>query len=57
MLMVLAWASVQADDLKIADDFESGNLVSADTFNHILDTKEDINRTVVDYVLKARKPP
>ncbi len=48
ILMVFAWASVQADELKVADDFESGDLVSADTFNQIFDTLEKINRTVVD---------
>ena len=48
ILMVFAWTSVQADDLKVADDFESGDLVSADTFNQIFDTLEKINRTVVD---------
>ena len=37
-----------ADDLKVADDFESGDLVSADTFNQIFDTLENINRTVTD---------
>ena len=31
VLTVFAWSTVQADDLKIVDDFESGNLVSADT--------------------------
>ena len=46
--MVFAWTSVQADDLKVADDFESGDLVSAETFNQIFDTLEKINRTVVD---------
>lgn len=46
--MVFAWTSVQADDLKVADDFKSGDLVSADTFNQIFDTLEKINRTVVD---------
>ncbi len=48
VLVVFAWASVQADDLKIADDFKSGDLVSADTFNQIFDTIEKINRTVKD---------
>ena len=48
ILMVFAWAGVQADDLKVADDFESGDLVSADTFNQIFDTLEKINRAVVD---------
>ena len=46
--MAAAWTSVQADDLKIADDFKSGDLVSADTFNQIFDTIEKINRTVKD---------
>jgi len=40
--------SSYADDLKVADDFKSGDLVSADTFNQIFDTIEKINRTVVD---------
>ncbi|MDC1322805.1 Ig-like domain-containing protein, partial [Pseudomonadales bacterium] len=35
-------------DLKVADDFKSGDLVSADTFNQIFDTLESINRTVTD---------
>ena len=48
ILMTAAWTSVQADDLKIADDFKSGDLVSADTFNQIFDTIEKINRTVKD---------
>lgn len=48
ILMVFAWTSVQADDLKVADDFESGDLVSAETFNQIFDTLEKINRTVKD---------
>ncbi|MDB9756614.1 hypothetical protein OAB62_02920 [Pseudomonadales bacterium] len=37
-----------ADDLKVADDFKSGDLVSADTFNQIFGTLEQINRTVID---------
>ena len=47
---LLAFASVSsyADDLKVADDFKTGDLVSADTFNQIFDTIEKINRTVVD---------
>jgi hypothetical protein len=47
---LLAFASIgsYADDLKVADDFKSGDLVSADTFNQIFDTIEKINRTVVD---------
>ena len=47
-LIALLCINTYADDLKIADDFESGDLVSADTFNQIFDTIENINRTVVD---------
>ena len=47
-LTALLCINTYADDLKIADDFESGDLVSADTFNQIFDTIERINRTVVD---------
>ena len=47
-LIALVYVSSYADDLKIADDFKSGDLVSADTFNQIFDTIEKINRTVVD---------
>jgi len=47
-LLAFACFSSFADDLKVADDFKSGDLVSADTFNQIFDTIENINRTVVD---------
>jgi hypothetical protein len=47
-LLAFACISSYADDLKVADDFKSGDLVSADTFNQIFDTLEQINRTVVD---------
>jgi hypothetical protein len=47
-LLAFACISSHADDLIIADDFKSGDLVSADTFNQIFDTIEKINRTVVD---------
>ena len=47
-LIALLCINTYADDLKVADDFESGDLVSADTFNQIFDTIEKINRTVVD---------
>jgi hypothetical protein len=47
-LLAFACISSHADDLKVADDFEPGDLVSADTFNQIFDTIEKINRTVVD---------
>ncbi|MDC1322906.1 fibronectin type III domain-containing protein, partial [Pseudomonadales bacterium] len=47
-LLAFVCISSYADDLKVADDFKSGDLVSADTFNQIFDTIEKINRTVVD---------
>ena len=47
-LLAFTCISSYADDLKVADDFKSGDLVSADTFNQIFDTLEQINRTVVD---------
>ena len=47
-LLAFACVSSYADDLKVADDFKSGDLVSADTFNQIFATIEKINRTVVD---------
>jgi hypothetical protein len=47
-LLAFTCISSFADDLKVADDFKSGDLVSADTFNQIFDTIEKINRTVVD---------
>ena len=47
-LLAFTCLSSFADDLKVADDFKSGDLVSADTFNQIFDTIEKINRTVVD---------
>ena len=36
-----------SEDLIIADDFQEGDLLSAETFNQIFDTIEKINRTVV----------
>jgi hypothetical protein len=48
MLLAFAGISSHADDLIIADDFKSGDLVSADTFNQIFDTIEKVNRTIVD---------
>ena len=36
-----------SEDLKIADDFQEGDLISAETFNQIFDTIEKINRTIV----------
>ncbi len=37
---------VSSEDLKIAEDFKEGDIVSAETFNQIFDTIEKINRTV-----------
>ena len=34
-----------SDDLKIAEDFKDGDIVSAETFNQIFNTIEKINRT------------
>ena len=39
---------ILSDDLKIADDFIEGDVVSAETFNQIFDDLEKINRTVKD---------
>ena len=47
-LLAFVCISSYADDLKVADDFKSGDLVSADTFNQIFDTIEKVNRTIVD---------
>ena len=47
-LFAVACISSHADDLKVADDFKSGDLVSADTFNQIFNTLESINRSVID---------
>ena len=47
-LLLLTCVSSYTDDLKVADDFKSGDLVSADTFNQIFNTLESINRSVID---------
>jgi len=47
-LLAFTCISSFADDLKVADDFKSGDLVSADTFNQIFNTLESINRSVID---------
>tara|TARA_B100000035_G_C21027410_1_gene566830 strand:- start:191 stop:1387 length:1197 start_codon:yes stop_codon:yes gene_type:complete len=39
---------VFTDDLKIADDFKEGDVLSAETFNQIFDTIERINRKITD---------
>jgi len=38
---------ILSEDLIIADDFQEGDLLSAETFNQIFDTIEKINRTIV----------
>ena len=48
ILLASTCISSYADDLKVADDFKTGDLVSADTFNQIFDTLESINRSVKD---------
>ena len=47
-LLAFTCINSYADDLKVADDFKSGDLVSADTFNQIFNTLESINRSVID---------
>tara|TARA_B100001121_G_scaffold307756_1_gene330061 strand:- start:82 stop:1278 length:1197 start_codon:yes stop_codon:yes gene_type:complete len=37
-----------ADELQVADDFNEGDILSAETFNQIFDTIERINRKIVD---------
>ena len=39
---------IYSEDLKIADDFQEGDIVSAETFNQIFDTLEKISREVQD---------
>ena len=39
-----------ADDLRIADDFKEGDILSAETFNQIFDTIERINRKITDAI-------
>ena len=46
LLYLLIPFFVFSEDLKIADDFQEGDLLSSDTFNQIFDTIEKINRTV-----------
>ena len=40
--------SAFTDDLKVADDFKEGDILSAETFNQIFDTIERINRKITD---------
>ena len=48
--ILLSFFSILAssDDLKIAEDFKEGDIVSAETFNQIFSTLEKINREVRD---------
>ena len=46
MLLSILSFPTYADDLKVADDFKEGDILSAETFNQIFDTLEEINRTV-----------
>ena len=47
LLSILSF-STYADDLRIADDFKEGDILSAETFNQIFDTIERINRKITD---------
>ena len=46
-IFLLSFASF-ASDLKVADDFKEGDILSAETFNQIFDTIERINRKIKD---------
>ena len=45
-LSCISLQKIYSDDLKIADIFEDGDVISAETFNQIFETIEKINRTV-----------
>ena len=47
LLSILSFPTY-ADDLRIADDFKEGDILSAETFNQIFDTIERINRKITD---------
>ena len=47
LLSILSFPTY-ADDLKVADDFKEGDILSAETFNQIFDTIERINRKITD---------
>ena len=47
LILLLISSSLVSGDLKIADDFAEGDILSAETFNQIFDTIEKINRTIV----------
>ena len=46
LFLLLISSFLISDDLKIADEFKDGDVVSADTFNQIFDTIERINRKI-----------
>tara|TARA_Y100001980_G_C14526660_1_gene302198 strand:+ start:233 stop:1393 length:1161 start_codon:yes stop_codon:yes gene_type:complete len=47
LLFLISISSLlSSDDLKIADEFKDGDVVSADTFNQIFETIERINRKI-----------
>ena len=48
LISLLISFPVYTDDLKIADDFKEGDILSAETFNQIFDTIERINRKITD---------
>ena len=48
LLSLLLPFYIYSDDLKIADDFQEGDIVSAEIFNQIFDTIEKISREVRD---------
>lgn len=48
LLYLLLPFFISSEDLKIADDFKEGDILSADNFNQIFDIVEKINRTVKD---------
>ena len=52
LLSILSFPTY-ADDLRIADDFKEGDILSAETFNQIFDTIERINRKITDADLFA----
>ncbi len=48
LIFFMISSPVFTDDLKIADDFKEGDVLSAETFNQIFDTIERINRKITD---------
>ena len=48
LLLTILSFPTYAEDLKVADDFKEGDILSAETFNQIFDTIERINRKITD---------